>query len=245
MSDVLIIILLATIGSVFALGGGILFVEVKSLRQWLSDYATALAAGILLTVALVGLLPEAVKVVGESAFLIMLLTILVVYLFENSICKLHHHDVEHEKSAAWLVILGDSIHNFIDGVTIGATYLIDPSLGMATAVSSFCHEVPHEVADFGVLLRAKYERGQVIWINFLSALLTIVGALLVLFVDLSEETLGVLLAISAGMLLYLGASDFLPDVSHHDQKKNKVAMLILVAGAIVMVGVLFTLPHIH
>lgn len=244
MTDVLTIILLATVASVFALIGGVIFLTNKKLRLWLDDYATALAAGILLAVSLIGLFPEAVEAIGELSFLVVLITILSVYLFEHLICKLHHHD-SHEHTAAWLVILGDTIHNFIDGVTIGATYLISPALGTATAISSFCHEVPHEVADFGVLLHANYSRRKVFLVNLYSSLVTIVGALLVFWLNFSQKTLGILLAISAGMLLYLGGSDFLPAAAHHDQYKNKIAMLMLVAGALVMTGILMLLPHVH
>jgi zinc and cadmium transporter len=142
-----------------------------------------------------------------------------------------------------LVIVGDTIHNFIDGVAIAASFLINPGLGLITAVSTFLHEVPHEIGDFGILLKAGWQRSHIFLVNLISASFSILGAILVVFVIPSEYLLGLLLAVAAGLFLYLGSSDFLP---HADEglTKNK-AMASLLVGTTIMLSVFWLIPHSH
>lgn len=245
MNNLINILLLAFLGSALGLIGGIIVLLVKKWRNILTEYSIPFAAGILLTISLLGLLPEAVDLVGEKAFLITLMTFVGSYLFETWFCELHHHDDNHHvgKESVALVIVGDTIHNFIDGVAIAASYLADPGLGLVTAFSTFLHEIPHEIGDFGILLKANWKSGKVFLVNFLSALSTVVGALVVFFWINQDSFSGYLLAVSAGMFLYLGASDFLPKAN---EKIDKVkALLILLMGIVIMFTTLALVPHSH
>lgn len=249
MNDLTNIVLLALLGSVVALIGGVVFLLVKKWSKVLARYSVPFAAGVLLTVALLGLLPEAVHLVGEKAFLWALLALVGAYLFENFFCELHHHDDGHKcteskhVNAIPLVIVGDSIHNLIDGVAIAASYLVNPGLGLITTISTFLHEVPHEIGDFGILLKAGFSRRKIFLVNFASALMTVVGALLVYYLDWSEELAGSLLAVAAGMFLYLGASDFLPHAG--DELEKRKAVLVMLLGVLLMYGTLSLVPHSH
>lgn len=248
MSETLNLFFLALLGSIIALLGGVIFLFKESWSKFLSQNSVPFAAGVLITVSILGLLPESVDLLGEGTFIIVLVTFFAAYLFENLFFEVHHHAThEHPrsyKSAVPLVIVGDTIHNFIDGVAIGASFLVNPGLGLITAISTFLHEVPHEIGDFGILLKAAWKKRDIIVINVISASATIVGAFTLFLFPENETLLGTLLAISAGMFLYLGASDFLPHIEKPEGGKVR-AILPLVIGVVIMVATLMAIPHSH
>lgn len=249
MSDLVNIVLLSLLGSVVALIGGMIILSVKKWSKTLAKYSIPFAAGVLLTVALLGLLPEAVHLVGEKSFLVVLVTFLGAYLFEQFFCELHHHDDGHKckktkhGQTVSLIVAGDTVHNFIDGVAIAVSYLVNPGLGLVTAVSTLLHEVPHEIGDFGILLKAGWSRKKILLVNLLSALMTLVGALVVYFFGVGELANGYLLAVAAGMFLYLGANDFLPHADEELDKKK--AAMVLLLGVVVMYLTISIVPHGH
>ena len=248
MSDLVNIMILAFIGGVLALGGGVVFLTSKKLAKVLTSYSVPFAAGVLLTVALLGLIPEAVHALGESAYLIVLISFLTAYVFENFVFGIHHHERERHthgvESSVPFVIIGDSLHNFVDGVAIAATYLVNPGLGLITTVSTFLHEVPHEVADFGILLKAGWKKKYVFWVNLLSASAIFLGAFFVIVVGNNNVFVGILLGFSAGLFLYLGATDFLPHI-HESMLTPARSVLALLLGVLVMVAVFSLVPHAH
>jgi zinc and cadmium transporter len=246
--EVLNLFLLALLGSVIALFGGVVFLYNRNLSKVLEKYSVPFAAGVLVTVSLLGLIPEAEHEIGESVFLIVLLSFLGVYLFEHLFFGIHHHgdDDEHhneiKNSSISLVIFGDTIHNFIDGVAIGASFMISPGLGLITALSTFLHEIPHEIGDFGILLKAGWNKLKILKINILSSLMTVVGAFTIYFLNENEYLNGTLMAVSAGIFLYLGASDFLPKIK--DQSSNKFkSILPLLLGSGIIILTLLLVPH--
>lgn len=246
MTDLTNILLLALLGSVIALLGGVVFLMTKSLNKTLIKYSTPFAAGVMITVALLGLLPESVHMIGSLAFTISLVAFLGAYLFETLMCDLHHHDhgdESHHHGSVPLIIVGDTIHNFIDGVAIAAAYLVNPGLGLVTAVSTFLHEIPHEIGDFGILLKAGFSKKKVFWVNLISAFSTIIGALVVYFFAADNQLPGILMAVAAGMFMYLGASDFLPKASQGIDKTKAVG--VLMAGVALMYLTLSIVPHSH
>jgi len=234
------IIILSFIGSVAGLIGGVIFLIKREWAKTLSLYAVPFAAGVLITVSLLHLLPEATHEVGEKAYYVVLVAFLGSFLFEKFFANLHHH--EHRKSTTHrssipLVIFGDTIHNFIDGVAIASAYLADPAFGLIVALATFLHETPHEIGDFGILMKAGWSSTKTFTANALSALATFPGAFFVFFlVRDAHEKIGVLLAISAGVFLFLGAADFLPEVGEDGDKKIAVKeVFFLLLGVTVMV----------
>lgn len=241
------IILFTLLGSVVALVGGVLLLIKEKLAVKISHFLASFAAGALLGTAFFDLLPEASKHVqkgGETnIFLWTLIGILAFFLLERFIHWFHHHhdynevDLKKEvKSIVPLVILGDSVHNFIDGVVIAATFLFSIPLGIVTTLAVAAHEIPQEIGDFGILLHKGMKRGRVLLVNFLSALVALVGALLTYMIGESIESfLPILLSLSAGFFIYIAASDLIPEI--HSEDKRVVALietLLLLFGVLVI-----------
>lgn len=216
-----------------------MFLLKKEWARTLCKYAVPFAAGVLLSVSLLHLLPEAVHLIGEPAYFIVLIALLFSFFFEQYFAHLHHHEGHKHvtiKASAPLVVFGDTIHNFIDGVAIASAYLVDPYFGLVVTLSTFLHETPHEIGDFGVLMSAGWSRGKTFMANLLSATATFPGALLVYFyLRNAHDKIGILLAISAGIFLYLGASDFLPEVGEEEKGVSTWKKLsLLVIGILLM-----------
>lgn len=246
--DLINLLILAFIGSLAGLVGGVVLLIKKDWAKSLCHYAVPFAAGVLLSVSLLHLLPEAVHEIGGRAFPLALLALLGSFLFEKYFAHLHHHDHHHRsklKASVPLVLFGDTIHNFIDGVAIAAAYLADPTFGVIVAFASFLHETPHEIGDFGILMSAGWSRRKAFVANLISALFTFPGALLVFFAfrDAGDQV-GSLLAFSAGIFLYLGASDFLPEVGEEEKgitTSRKIIVLLLGVG--IMFALTFFSPE--
>jgi zinc and cadmium transporter len=242
------LLLQALLGSVIALFGGVVFLYNRKLYSIFEKYSVPFAAGVLVTVSILSLIPEAEHEIGGSVYWIVLLSFLGVYIFEHLFFDIHHHGDDdghtHEikTSSIGFVIFGDTIHNFIDGVAIGAGFLINPNLGLITAFSTFLHEVPHEIGDFGILLKAGWTRSRILVVNIISALMTVVGAFTVYAFDASATLNGTLMAMSAGVFLYLGASDFLPKIETDSKNKFKSLLPLILGSAIIMATILL-LPH--
>jgi zinc and cadmium transporter len=230
---------LSFIGSVAGLIGGVVFLFKEKWAKSLASFAIPLAAGVLLAVSLLDLLPEAVSEIGDQAYSIILIVFVTVFLLEKFFFSLHHHDHKSACShtnAVPLVIFGDTIHNFLDGVAIAASFLVNPFLGLVVALSTFLHETPHEIADFGILLSAGWSRRKAFMANFLSSLATFPGAIMTyLYASQIKSAVGILLAVAAGVFLYVAATDFLPEVNRDRKESAGRQALFLILGILVIV----------
>jgi zinc and cadmium transporter len=239
MNPLLNLFILAFIGSVAGIIGGVILLYHDRWAKKLALYSIPLAAGVLLAVSILDLLPESTELIGDSAFMIVLIVFLLLFVMEKFFFRIHHHEHSSRgavETAVPVVIAGDTIHNFLDGVAIAAAFMVDPSLGLLVAFSTFLHETPHEIADFGILLAAGWTKTKALGVNFLSALATFPGAFLTyFFVDSFESSEGYLLAIAAGMFLYVATTDFLPEVGHKDRKTSLRQALILVVGIVIII----------
>lgn len=229
---------LAFIGSIAGLLGGIILLMSKKWGRFIGAHAVPFAAGVLLTLSLLDLLPESIEALGiEVTFPFILLVMVVAFLLEQFIIHFHHHD-EHKhqelESAIPLVLVGDSLHNFLDGVAIAAAFLIEPRLGLFVAIGTFLHELPQEIGDFGILLSAGWQKLKIIGFNLATALSTFVGAgLTLLFAQ--DQLVSYLLAVAAGLFLYIAVVDLLPriggrakDVSWHQSASFITGILLMV-----------------
>lgn len=150
----------------------------------------------------------------------------------------HHHDhkTSRDKSVVSLVTLGDSLHNFIDGVVIAATFMVSIPLGIVTTLAVAAHEIPQEIGDFGILLNKGVKKFNVLWLNVVSALAAILGALITYSSGESiEGVLPIFLSLAAGFFIYIAASDLIPEI--HNEEKRKVAVietLLLLLGVLVV-----------
>lgn len=239
-------ILAIVVGSSISLLGGSLLFTTKKRREQAILIAMPFGAGALLAAAFFDLLPEAFEL-GEPRQLLLwaLVGFTTFFLLERTAGWFHHHH-EHEggakaSSQRWLIVIGDLMHNAIDGVAIGAAFLANPALGFITTVAVSAHEVPKELGTFAMLLSRGWRDRTVLLANVATAIATIVMAVLVYVLGSSQHLpVDILLAMTAGFFLYVAASDIIPDIHEQPQKTGMVQALALVAG-VVLVGWIITL----
>jgi zinc and cadmium transporter len=249
MADYLDVAFWALVGGLFSITGGALLLTNKKIAMSLSGLLLPFAAGALLGAALFDLLPEAVELGAEgAAFRWVAVGIVVFFLLEHYLHWFHHHH-EHDgekqhKPTTPLIIIGDTLHNAIDGVAIGAAFVISPATGIVTAIAVAAHEIPQEVGDFGVLLKSGMRRLNVLIWNAVSALATLVTALYTFHLGSNENLpLGAILGLAAGFFIYIAASDLIPTI--HEEAKGrftKSAALLIILGLLV-VGIVTDQAH--
>ncbi len=234
MSNEWLLVILASLGgSLFSLIGGFLLLRKKLSVSRVQRVAIPFAAGALLAAAFIDLLPEAVEEAGATkASLLVLAGFVAFFVLERSLGWFHHHHAhpdaqphEHkQKTTRSLIVVGDTLHNLIDGLVIGAAFLVDPATGLITTLAIAAHEIPQEIGDFGVLLSLGMRRRNVLLVNIASALATVIAAVAVYGLGGSVEGLEpVLLAVTAGMFIYIAASDLIPTI--HNETSSRIANL--------------------
>ncbi len=241
------VIFFSLVGGLFSLVGGALLLSHQKTAMLLARFATPFAAGALLAAAFFDLFPESIELTAEGAASRWLLAGLVIFfLLEHFLHWFHHtHQHEHvgESNIAPLVVIGDSVHNFLDGIAIGAAFLVSVPTGIVAAIAVAAHEIPQEIGDFGLLLKSGYSRRKVLTVNAASALMSTIGAVLTFWIG-SQATLplGELLAITAGMFIYIAASDLIPAIHSVKGKAAHLAAGLLLVG-ILVVGVATEVAH--
>lgn len=230
------IIVFTFIGSILSLFGGSLLVLKKQISEGFACYLIAFAAGTLIGVAFLDLFPEAVEEAGGAdIFLPALIGFVVFFFMERVIRVFHHHRHGHEKGtnpSTFLILYGDGIHNFVDGVVITTAFLTSVPLGVVTSLAVGAHEIPQEIGDMGVLLANGLPKLRAVWFNFLSALTAFAGALgAFFFADFIKQYIYIFLALAAGHFLYIAASDLIPELHEAHTGKRKIPLaLIFVLG---------------
>ncbi len=221
-------------------------------RQRFAERATIIllsfAAGSMLGAVFFDLLPESLEIVGETALPFILLGILIFFLLEKGLLMHHHHEagewaahrLEASKS---LVLLGDAFHNFLDGVVIATAFLASTKLGIVAGIAVLAHELPQEIGDFGILLAGKMARRRIIFWNIMSAMVSVLGAVLVILVSgRLEGLIAALLPLATGGFLYIAIADLIPELHREVRLRHSLAHLgSLVAGLLViyLIGLTF------
>jgi zinc and cadmium transporter len=204
------------------------------------------AAGTLLGAALLGLLPHALERAPMMPILGTVLAGIVLFFgLEKLVLWRHCHDpaCDLHKAAGPLILLGDALHNFVDGVVIAAAFIAAVPLGVATAIAVIAHEVPQEVGDFAILLESGYARLKALTLNTLSSLATLLGALLGwLALDVIEEAMPTILALSAASFLYIATADLIP---HLHQRPGPAASLTQGLGLLAGIGTILLMRLYH
>ena len=243
------ILVFTLIGSVVSLIGGVLLLWREKFALKISHFLSAFAAGTLLGTAFLDLLPEASESAGEvNIFFWAVLGILTFFLLERFI---HHHghgsEQEAKKSVVPLIVVGDTVHNFVDGVAIAATFLISVPLGIVTTLAVAAHEIPQEIGDFGLLLNSGMKAGRVLLINLFSSLTALLGAVLTyLYRDNLEGFLPLILSVTAGFFIYIALANLVPEIHNNDNQKVafwETVMLFL--GVLVVYFVISALEGIR
>ena len=259
--DILSYILIFTLlGSAVSLIGGVLLLAKQKFARKISHFLSAFAAGTLLGVAFLDLLPESFEEAGHlieegvitgdiNIPLWVLVGVLILFIVERFI---HHHHSDHgqmdeKKTVVPLIVIGDTLHNFADGVAIAATFLISVPLGIITTFAVAAHEIPQEIADFGLMLSRGVKAAKVLWLNILSSLAAFLGAILTyIYHEAIASFIPAVLALTAGFFIYIAASNLIPEI--HSQDNKKVAFwetVMLFAGVLVIYFAISALEGFH
>jgi zinc and cadmium transporter len=253
-------ILLATIA------GGVLSVLIAAsltvgVLTRLVRHLVSLSAGVLLGTALLHVLPEAFDSRADTheLFLTLLGGLLFFFLLEKAELyrHTHHHegdghhhhhqfDAEQAGRGGWSILVGDSIHNFCDGIIIAAAFLTDPGLGLVTALAIIAHEIPQEVGDTIVLLNAGFSRRKALLYNALSGLAAVVGGLVGYFVVGPWEALfPYLLVVASSSFIYVAVADLLPQLQRRLPWRETVSQLAWLAAGLGLVMLLLGALQSH
>lgn len=241
------IIAFSLLGGVLSLSLAMLLLINKRVAQSFAKHAMPFAAGALLAAVFLDLLAEGLE--HNSASVIMmsaLIGILLFFMAERFIRWFHHHHRHGEGDPAVpLLIIGDTVHNLLDGVAIAAAFMISIPTGIITTLAVAAHEIPQEVGEFGLLLSKGMSRGKVILINILSSLVATGAAIVTYFIGQTHALpLGVIFGLSAGFLLYVALSDIIPSLhENHDKKRLFDWQPVLLILGVVTVGAAGWLVH--
>ena len=215
-----------------------------TVRVKVLPWAISYAVGTLLGVALMALLPQALERLPAARALGTLLAgVLAFFLLEKLVIWRHCHDSHdcevHTSTAASLVIVGDAFHTLVDGAVIAAAVLTSIPLGITTALAVATHEIPQEVGDVAILLRAGFSRGRAFTLNLLSGIGGILGAAGMLAASQSMPTLlPYVLAFAAGNFLYVAMADLIPDLHRGGLEGGPIRQLVLISAGILTIVML-------
>ncbi len=240
------------IGSIVSLLGGLILLKRNLWEGENSVHLLAFAAGVLLATAFLDLFPEALEASSDNPdiFIFGLLGIVVFFFLERLFVNFHPHDTEdsegsRRKSVINLILFGDAFHNFIDGFVIAGSFLVSIQLGIVTALAVAAHEIPQEISDFTILLRNGLGAKKAIIYNILSGLTALAGALIAIFLSsVIEPYLGLVLAFTAGMFIYIAASSIIPELQHIYLKERNWHQAILFVVGILVVYLTTQLLHV-
>jgi len=217
----------------------------------LATFFVSFAVGALLGNAFIHLIPETFAgsvpdstALGSSLLILggMMAFFIVEKLLRHShgILHEHYHPAPKRLELATINILGDAIHNFIDGVVIGASYLVSPALGLSTTLAVLLHEIPQEFADFGILIHSGLSVRRAVLLNLGSASVAILGtALSLLAGSVAQEAVTMtLVPLTAGGFVYLAAADLIPELQHDRSLRALVVQTVLITLGILIMGLL-------
>jgi zinc and cadmium transporter len=267
---VLIIIFTAVGGVLSVLAAGIFLLLSEKNQHKVLPHGISFAIGALLAVAFWGLIPEAFEHAKPNEIQLLSGTILAgilgFFVLEKLLiwrhchfgeCEAHgddeHQHPEHshghshshgEKSAGAFIILGDSIHNFVDGVLIGAAFLVNPHLGIVTSLAVATHEIPQEVGDFAILLHSGYSRKKALFYNVLASCTTVIGGVLAYFwlSDL-HDSLPYFLALAASSFIYIAVADLIPSLHKKTDIKTSLEQIALIGAGVTLICTLQNFAH--
>ncbi len=232
-------IVAVTIVSLLSLLGAVFITFQRKLLDSITTYLLAFSSGILLGTVFYDLLPEGYEGLQGNVYTYLIIGFITFFILEKLIHWRHHIEAGNEdskKHIAYLSLIGDGVHNFLDGAIIGVTFLTSVPLGIVTTIAVIAHEIPHELSDFFLLMYGGLTNKKALWYNFLSALTAILGTLFIFI--FSKNVLSAspyLIGFAAGNFLYIAASDLIPEL--HEKRNVSISIMqtiFLVAGIVLM-----------
>ena len=204
-----------------------LFIRQEKLEKFLI-YSVSLSAGTLLGDAFIHLIPGAYESTTE-VFMVsvyILLGIIFFFMMEKFLHWQHCHEAnceEHPRQFSFVILAGDTLHNFVDGLIIAASYIVSIPVGIATTIAVVFHEIPQEIGDFGSLIYGGFSKMKALVLNFATALTAVAGAVLVLSANSSAEKLTqFLIPFAAGGFIYIATADLIPEIHKHTETKKSL-----------------------
>lgn len=245
----LLLIVLAT------LLGGVLSVLLAATLAltWLPRFAdrmVAYAVGVLLAFAFTDLLPEAVEMGLEPGMVgqLLLAGVVVFFLLEKAALWRHDHNHGQGKHVhppqVSMIVLGDGLHNFVDGVLIAAAFLVDPALGWTTAIAILAHELPQEIGDFMVLLNAGLTKSRALALNALSGGAMVLGGVAgYAALGSTQAAVPYVIVVAAASFIYIAVADLVPELHRHRRFKDAAAQLTLLGLGVATVHLVGLFAH--
>ena len=214
----------------------------ETIKKYVSLFIS-LAVGALLGDAFIHLIPEAFEKTTSTTLvsLLIIFGILLFFVIEKFL-HWHHHEDDTEQNhihpVGKLILFTDGFHNFIDGIIIGVSFLVSIPIGIATALAVVLHEIPQEIGDFAVLIHSGYDKKRALWLNFLSALMAVLGLIIALIFGNVAETFSLLiLPIGAGGFIYIALADLIPELQKTKELKYSIFQILTVmTGIMTMVA---------
>jgi len=239
LASAFIVSLVALIG-IFTLG-----IKIEKMRKILI-YLVSFSAGALLGDAFIHLLPELVELAGGfnvKVSLYVLFGILIFFILEKVVHWQHCHmpiTKTHVHEFTYMVLIGDLVHNFIDGLIIAGSYLISIPVGIATSVAVFLHEIPQEIGEFGILLHGGFSKKKALTLNFLTALTIILGVIAGLSLANFFGNIEIfLISLAIGGFIYIAGSDLIPELHKHTEIKTSILQILaFIIGILVMLSLI-------
>ena len=240
MSILLWIVVASLVGGVLSVLSAALF-ALNARAHWVNSLVSY-AIGALLGAVFLDILPEAMEM-GSSAAAVsgtVLFGIMLFFTLEKLLLWRHcHHDhceaheapdhSSHSRSGM-LIVIGDTFHNFVDGIIIAAAFLTDVNLGIVTALAIIAHEIPQEVGDFMILLHSGYSKAKALTLNLLSSLAMLVGGVLAYFALQSLQSyVPTLLALAAASMIYVAVADLIPGLHKRTELRDTLEQVVLIA----------------
>jgi zinc and cadmium transporter len=258
IDPVLISILLATtLAGVVSITAAAVFSF--TLLSKVVERMVSLSVGIMLSTSLLHALPEAFesKASPHSLFATLLGGLLAFFLLEKLAILRHSHHHEHDGhhhhhghdkheagKAGWMILVGDGMHNFTDGILIAAAFLANPELGLVTGLAIIAHEIPQEIGDFIVLLNAGFSRTRAYVYNLICSLLAIAGGLLGYYtLDRASSLIPYVLVFASSGFIYIALSDLMPQMQRRATLRETVPQVLLIAAGVAIV--VFLVGHHH
>jgi zinc and cadmium transporter len=260
------IILCAAFGGIASAAFAVVFLWVPEERSArILPHFISFATGALLGAALLALLPEAMAGAGPSGAhdigVVLVVGLGVFFVIEKLVLwwhahsqedeegapqHAHHHDHDHDRDRASgvLVLVGDSIHNALDGVLIAAAFLSDMSLGLVTTFAVAAHEIPHRVGDFAILVQAGLSRRRAVLLNLATGIASVIGAIAA-YLGL-RRAIGILpfaLAFAAAGFLYIAVAGLIPGLHRRSDPRTSAAQVLLISLGIVVIALAERLTH--
>ncbi|MBU0767190.1 ZIP family metal transporter [Patescibacteria group bacterium] len=248
MTTLAFIIVFGLLMSCIALVGSVTLFLKESTLQKIILPLVAFSAGSLIGGAFFHMLPASVEHMGNDITLYVWLVVgFVIFFALEQFLHWHHCHLppgQHKHPLTYLILIADGIHNFIGGLSVGASFLIDIRLGIVAWLAAAAHEIPQELGDFGILIHGGWKKSHALVYNFLSALTFLLGGIIVYFISAEIDT-GFLIPFAAGNFLYIAATDLIPEIKKHKSiRVNLIHLMALISGLALLL-VLRLLFHHH